>query len=175
MAYWTWSEKRIDDEHAGAAPRGQVEAQRRRDPRAAILGAVSVPASDATDLIAALRRPRLAALGVLGVCALVTGALSLAEGDTGPVDRRYTMLALALGAVSIFARRTVPGGESASRLIRLQQLSCAAAAGLGGLGLALALRDGQASVGLLYCVAGALLLLRPAPRRVVPRPPPPRR
>jgi len=133
-----------------------------------------VSATGPDDLIASLRRPRHAALLVLAACALATGVLALSEPETGPVDRRYTVAALALAAASIFTRRSVPGTDPA-RLVTLQRVSCTAAALLGLLGLALAVRDQQASVGLLYCVAGALLLLRPAPRFLAPRPAPPRR
>jgi len=133
---------------------------------------VSTPGPD--DLIAALRRPRHVALLVLAGCALATGVLALSEPETGAVDRRYTMVALALAAVSILTRRSVPGATPA-RLVALQRVSCAAVAGLGVLGVSLALREQQASVGLLYCVAGALLLLRPAPRLLAPRTAPPGR
>jgi uncharacterized membrane protein len=133
-----------------------------------------VSAPDPNALVAALRRPRHVALLVLAVCALATGVLTLSEPMTGPVDQRYTLAALALAAASIFTRRSVPGADPA-RLVALQRASCAAAALLGPLGLALAVREHQASVGLLYCVAGALLLLRPAPRFLAPRAAPPRR
>lgn len=142
------------------------------EPGSGHTGVVSAP--DPNALVAALRRPRHVALLVLAVCALATGALSLSGPRTGSVDRRYTLAALALAAASIFTRRSVPGADPV-RLVALQRASCSAAALLGLLGLALAVREQQPSVGLLYCVAGALLLLRPAPRFLAPRAAPPRR
>ncbi len=136
---------------------------------------MSASAPDPNELVDALRRFRLAALAVLAVCAIGAGYLTLSEGETGPVDRRYTLTALVLAGISILCRRSVPGSQSPARLVALQRASCGAAAFLGLLGLMLAIRQGEASVGLLYCVAGALLLLRPAPRLLAPRAAPPRR
>jgi hypothetical protein len=122
---------------------------------------------DPSPLNDALRRAHRSALASVAICAVAIGAMMLASDarSQGEVDRVYSLVALGLAAGSMLARRSV--GPRAPRLrafvyAALGSILCAV--GLGVLGIVVALRTQEFSIGLLYALAGALLLLRPPPR-----------
>ena len=133
---------------------------------------MSVAVPDPTPVNDALRRlHRSALLGIL-ICAVALGIMLFGgTGDSSEqVDQRYTYAALALAAVAILARRTSTRGDEKLRTFVYGSISSLMAAmGLGLLGIAIGMREGQTSTGLLYTLAGAVLLLRPPPRLVAPK------
>lgn len=131
---------------------------------------MSEPLPDPAPVNDALRKMHRSALVSVAVCAVVTGALGLSgsEAQEEDVTRLYSFGALALAAVAILARRSVAGRTpQLRRFVYASVLSMLACVGLGLLGFAVAYREGQVAVGLLYVLAGALLLLRPPPRLVL--------
>jgi hypothetical protein len=123
---------------------------------------------------AALRRLHRSAIASLALCAVGIGIVILAgprpepEGEAG---RWYSWIAFALAAVAIVTRRSVGGRARSLRAYVYGALaSMVAAAGLGLLGMFVALRESETTIGLLYVLAGALLVLRP-PALLVARTP----
>jgi hypothetical protein len=121
--------------------------------------------ADPTPVNDALRRLHRSAIASLALCAAGIGITAFMGPEPDPgreLGRAYSWSALALAAVAILARRT---GTSAVRSVRRYVygalVSMVAAAGLGMLGMLVALRESQSSTGLLYVLAGALLVLRP--------------
>jgi hypothetical protein len=160
-------------QHAGRLSGGQVEESGTaagREP--AYWKAVTAPSPDPSALETSLRSLRRSALLSVAVIALgiaVIGVRSHVDQGLG-VDRPVTFGALALASVSVLARRSFGGAVSARAFVTRHVASVLAAVGLGLLGGFVALREGQWQIGLLYEVAAALLLFRPAERfSVVPR------
>ncbi|HVN36573.1 MAG TPA: hypothetical protein VMW19_00195 [Myxococcota bacterium] len=133
---------------------------------------MAAPAPDPSALEASLRSLRRTALLSVGVIALGVAAIAL-RSDVDQrlgVDRPVTFGALALASVSVLARRSFGGAVSARAFVARHVASVLAAVGLALLGGFVALRDGQWQIGLLYEIAAALLLFRPAERfSVIPR------
>lgn len=122
------------------------------------------PAPDPTVLNEALRRLHRSAILSLALCATgigiaaFTGPEASAEGG----DRSYSWLALTFAVTAILTRRTAPLRAGSLRWLLYGALvSMLAAVSLGVLGAVVALYESQTQVGLLYTLAGALLVLRP--------------
>ena len=131
---------------------------------------MSEPLPDPAPVNDALRKMHRSALVSVAVCAVVIGALGLSGVEPQQEDaaRLYSFGALALAAVAILARRSVAGRTpQLRRFVYASVLSMLACVGLGLLGFAVAYREGEVATGLLYVLAGALLLLRPPPRLVL--------
>ena len=74
----------------------------------------------------------------------------------------YSWVALALAATAILTRRSTAAASGSLRsFIYASLISMVAAAGLGILGMLVAMVESQHSIGLLYTLAGTLLVLRP--------------
>jgi hypothetical protein len=133
---------------------------------------VTAAGPDLGPVLASLRSLRRSGLIAIGMFALGIAWIAMrAEGTPdGNVDARVTYVALALAAVSIFTRRTLPGSASPRTFVATQVASVLCSVGLGLLGAVLAVRHGEWQVGLLYNLAAALLLFR-VPARSAPPPP----
>jgi hypothetical protein len=121
----------------------------------------------------ALRRLHRSAIVSLALCAAGIGIAALAGPEPDPnreVGRGYSWIAVALAAIAIVMRRTGGRAFSVRRFVYGALVSLVAAAGLGVLGLLVALRESQATTGLLYVLAGALLVLRPPATLARPTP-----
>jgi len=122
------------------------------------------PVPDTAPVNDALRRLHRSAVVSLALCALAIGIATFLRSDTPADDVRplYSWVALALAGTAILTRRS---GARPSGSLRVfvygSLLSMVAAAGLGILGMLVAVRESQTTVGLLYTLAGALLVLRP--------------
>jgi hypothetical protein len=103
---------------------------------------------------------------ILLVCALVivSGGLSDPAAHDG-IDRIYSIAALGLAAGSILLRRSAlsRGGDPRTAVGRSLG-GLILSAGLGLLGVVVAMREGAGSIGLLYTLAGGFLSLRPPVR-----------
>jgi hypothetical protein len=145
---------------------------RQRARRVGILaGNVNQPLPDPSPLNDALRRAHRSALVSVAICAIAIGVMMLASEtqSDGEVERVYSLGALGLAALSMLARRGVsPGARNLRGFVYASLASLLGAVGLGVLGIVVAARTEEFSVGLLYALAGALLLLRPPPRLVAP-------
>ncbi|MGH0032115.1 MAG: hypothetical protein ACQGVC_20180 [Myxococcota bacterium] len=124
---------------------------------------------DPAALNDSLRRLHRSAVVSLAVCAAGIGVAYLAgatgQDPAGTLPRAYSFTALALAAVAILLRRSSAGPRRSLRaFVYGSVVSLLGAVGLGLLGLFVALREAQTSVGLLYTLAGALLVLRPPAR-----------
>ena len=100
----------------------------------------------------------------VAVCAAAIGVLMFASDapSEGEVESIYSVSALGLAAGSMLARRSVgPRSHQLRVFVYATLASMLCAVGLGALGIVVALRTDEFSVGLLYALAGALLLLRP--------------
>ncbi len=125
------------------------------------------PAPDPTVLNEALRRLHRSAIISLALCATGISIAAFAGPEAGAEGsgRSYSGVALALAVTAILTRRTAPlRSGSLRRLLYGALVSMLAAVGLGLLGAVVALRESQTQVGLLYTLAGALLVLRPPAR-----------
>jgi hypothetical protein len=103
---------------------------------------------------------------ILLVCALViaSGGLSDPASHDG-IDRIYSIAALGLAAGSILLRRSALSRSDDPRTAVGRSLGgLILSAGLGLLGVVVALREGAGSIGLLYTLAGGFLSLRPPVR-----------
>jgi hypothetical protein len=112
----------------------------------------------------ALRRLHRSAIASLALCAIGIGVATFARSwpPRDDVEDLYSWVALALAVTAILARRSgVRPKGSLRRYVYGSLVGLMAAAGLGVLGLVVALGEGQATVGLLYTLAGTLLVLRP--------------
>ena len=116
----------------------------------------------ASELDAALRRVRQGVLATLGVSAIVIATTGATGSLTAP-PRAYPIAAIALGLGSVFARHAALATRSRARVL-LSLASLLLAAGVGLVGVALALQDGSRSTALAYALGGALLCLRPSLR-----------
>jgi hypothetical protein len=126
------------------------------------------PANPPTDLARALRRVQRSVLVTLAVCALVSATVAVDGDGVGAADPRFTGVGVALGLVSIVARRSALAPRTRPRArVRLCLLSLLAAGAVGLTGVALALTRGEREAGILYALAGAILALRP-PRILAP-------
>jgi hypothetical protein len=123
------------------------------------------PAPDPTVVNDALRRLHRSTIASLALCAAGIGIATLAGPDPEPereLGRVYSWAAIALAAIVIVTRRTRAGRSvSVRRFVYGALAGLVAAAGLGILGMLVALRESQTTMGLLYVLAGALLVLRP--------------
>jgi hypothetical protein len=116
----------------------------------------------------ALRRVHRAVQGILLVCALVivSGGLGEPAARDG-IDRIYSVAALGLAAGSILLRRSaIARGDDPRVAVGRSLGGLILSAGLGILGVVVAMREGAGSIGLLYTLAGGFLSLRP-PVRIV--------
>jgi len=113
-----------------------------------------------------LRRVHRGVQGILLVCALVIASAGLSEPPAHDgIDRIYSIAALGLAAGSILLRRSAISRGNEPRLAVSRSLgSLILAAGLGLLGVVVAMREGAGSIGLLYTLAGGFLSLRPPVR-----------
>ena len=109
-------------------------------------------------------------VGVMLALALSAGLVAL-EPISGPPPGSspgYSLAALLVACVSIFARREPRQPFSDVRpILRRTVLGLAFAGLLGPLGILIALREGAQTTGLLYTLAGAFLSLRPPPAVVL--------
>lgn len=108
--------------------------------------------------------------GILLICALVIASGGLPDSATPDrIDRVYSLAALALAAGAILLRRSAVYRGGDPRLALGRSLgSLILSAGLGLLGVVVALREGAGSIGLLYTLAGGFLSLRPPVRIAAP-------
>lgn len=133
---------------------------------------MAAPSPDPTPLNDALRRLHRSAIASLALCAVGIGFVSFSSGEPprDAVGSFYSWIALFLAGTAILTRRTSASPKRSLRgHVYGSLVSLMAAVGLGVLGLVVALREGQASVGLLYTLAGTLLVLRrPTPLAMRP-------
>lgn len=110
-----------------------------------------------------LRRLHRSAIVSLAICAVGIGVLTLASDSPPPAEAAdtWSIAALALAGTSILLRRSLVAPRSLRAFVYGSVISILGAVGLGLLGLYVALRESQMIVGLLYTLAGVLLLLRP--------------
>jgi len=116
----------------------------------------------ASELDAALRRVRLGALATLAVSAVVIATTAASEPVPAPPPG-FPIAAISLGLASVFARHAALAVRSRAR-VPLALASLLLAAGVGLLGVALALLEGPRTTALAYALGGALLCARPAVR-----------
>lgn len=129
-------------------------------------GAMADPLPDPKPLNDALRRLHRSALTSLAACAVGIGIAMLTRsgGPAGKPAATYSWIAIALAAAAILLRRPARRPHHAlRRFLYGTALSMLAATGLGVLGIVVTLRESQTTTGLLYTLAGALLVLRPPP------------
>lgn len=122
------------------------------------------PVPDPAPVNTALRRLHRSTIASLFLCAIGIGITSFTR--EGPprdeVGGMYSWVALALAATAILTRRSGAAASGSLRgFIFASLVSMMAAAGLGLLGMLVAMVESQHSIGLLYTLAGALLVLRP--------------
>jgi hypothetical protein len=130
---------------------------------------MAAPLPDPSPLNESLRRAHRSALVSVAICALAIGGMMLGSETTGAgeVERSYSLAAIGLAAISLLARRSLgPRAQQLRGFVYATLASMLCAVGLGVLGIVVALRTQEFGVGLLYALAGALLLLRPPPRLV---------
>jgi hypothetical protein len=114
-----------------------------------------------------LRRLHVAVLGVLVLSAALVALGPISGPPPGP-SPGYSLVALLIACVSIFARREPRQPISDVRpILRRAVVGLAFAALLGPLGVLIALHEGAQTTGLLYALAGAFLSLRPPPEVVL--------
>jgi hypothetical protein len=116
----------------------------------------------ASQLDAALRRVQRGVLITFAVCAGVIAATASGEAATAP-PRGFPIAAVALGVGSIFARQAGAAAPARAR-VTLALASLLLAAGIGLVGVALALHGGPRGIALAYALGGAILCLRPPAR-----------
>ena len=122
------------------------------------------PVPDPAPVNTALRRLHRSTIASLFLCAVGIGITSFTrEGSPrDEVGGMYSWVALALAATAILTRRSGAAASGSLRgFIYASLVSMMAAAGLGILGMLVAMVESQHSVGLLYTLAGTLLVLRP--------------
>ncbi len=122
------------------------------------------PVPDPAPVNTALRRLHRSTIASLFLCAIGIGIASFTHEGSPPdeVGGLYSWVALALAATAILTRRSGAAASSSLRgFIYASLVSMMAAAGLGILGMLVALIKSQNTVGLLYTLAGTLLVLRP--------------
>jgi hypothetical protein len=122
-----------------------------------------MPDLDPDALNDSLRRLHRSAIVSLAICAVGIGVVALASRPQPPAESTdiFSLVALALAAVAILLRRSLVAPRSLRAFVYGSVISMLGAVGLGLLGLYVALHQSQALVGLLYTLAGVLLLLRP--------------
>jgi hypothetical protein len=120
----------------------------------------------ASEIDTALRRVQRGSLVTLGVCAAVI-AVAATSGAGTPPARGFPIGAVGLALGSVLARQASSAAPLRAR-VYLALASLLLAAGLGLLGVALALHDGPRGTALAYALGGAILCLRP-PVRLAPR------
>lgn len=126
---------------------------------------------DASALNDSLRRVHRSVLATLAACALVAafGGAPPSDDASRPPSPVFSYAALGLAAFAVLARRIGPAGPARPRSYVFRTLaSLVAAAGLGVVGAALAVSEGERQTGLLYVLAGAILSIRP-PAPIPPR------
>ena len=125
---------------------------------------MAAPAPDPAPVNTALRRLHRSTIASLFLCAVGIGIASFTH-EASPRDEvggMYSWVALALAATAILTRRSTAAASGSLRgFIYASLISMVAAAGLGILGMLVAMVESQHSIGLLYTLAGALLVLRP--------------
>jgi hypothetical protein len=120
----------------------------------------------ASDLDAALRRTQRGVLITFAVCAAVI-AVTAPSGPGTPPTRGFPIAAVALGLGSVLARQASTAARAHAR-VYLALASLLLAAGVGLVGVALALQGGPRVTALGYALGGAILCLR-APARFTAR------
>jgi hypothetical protein len=113
-------------------------------------------------LDAALRRVRNAVLATLAVSAIVI-ATSAASGPAPAPATVFPVAAIALGLGAVLAHHAAAATRSRAR-VAFALASLLLPAGIGLLGVLLALQGGPRGTGLAYALGGALLCLRPTLR-----------
>lgn len=129
-------------------------------------GAMVDPIPNPKPLNDALRRLHRSALASLAACAVGIGIAMLAHSGSpaGKAAPAYSWIAIALAAAAILLRRPAARApHSLRRFLYGTAVSMLAATGLGVLGIIVTLRESQATTGLLYTLAGVLLVLRAPP------------
>ena len=125
---------------------------------------MAAPAPDPAPVNTALRRLHRSTIASLFLCAVGIGIASFTH-EASPRDEvggMYSWVALALAATAILTRRSTAAASGSLRgFIYASLISMVAAAGLGILGMLVAMVESQHSIGLLYTLAGTLLVLRP--------------
>ena len=121
------------------------------------------PPPDPAPVDRALRTTHRSVLGLIAVCAIVIAAQQ-ASPDAAELNRDFTLVAIALAAVSIIARRTaeVPRAAPRQRVIGVL-VGYLAAAGIAIVGVAAAVGAGEKRSGLIFALAAAIFSLRPPP------------
>jgi hypothetical protein len=113
----------------------------------------------ASDLESGLRNVRRGSLALLAVCALVIA--TTASPVPGPAPSLFPIAAIAFGLASVLARHAAVATRGRAR-VWCALASPLLAAGVGLVGVVLALQDGPRTTALVYVLGGALLCLRPA-------------
>jgi hypothetical protein len=113
----------------------------------------------ASQIEAALRRVHFGVLGIFAVCALVIAA-SAETGPTPAPPPRFPIAAVGLALASVFARQAAAAARSRAR-VYLALASLLLAAGIGIVGVVLAIQGGPRGTALAYVLGGAILCLRP--------------
>ena len=116
----------------------------------------------ASDLDAALRRVRNAVLATLAVSAIVI-ATTATSGPAPAPAIAFPVAAIALGLGAVGAHQAAAAVRSRARVV-LALASLLLPAGVGLVGVVLALQGGPRGTALAYALGGALLCLRPALR-----------
>ena len=112
----------------------------------------------ATQPSPSLRRAHRGVLAVLVLCAAAIAATGSSEASGG-TDLRYGLAAIALAAGSILTRRVTRGSAPSPWHARLSLASLLLAAGIGVIGLLLALGGGSRETALLYVLGAAILIM----------------
>ncbi|MDH3214645.1 MAG: hypothetical protein OEM05_19370 [Myxococcales bacterium] len=109
-----------------------------------------------------LQRVHRIVLASLALFAPVIWGAGAPEGSA-EVDRRFTLAAFGLAAASILLRRAVPATQLRPERFGWLLVSMLLAAGVGLVGVALAVGGGPRGIALLYVLGAAILSLRPPP------------
>ena len=130
-------------------------------------GALLTTTPDLSSLNSSLRRLHVGVLCALAFSAALV-ALDPTEGPPPGASPVYSLVALLIACVSIFARREPREPFADVRpILRRAVVGLAFAGLLGPLGIMIALREGAQTTGLLYALAGAFLSLRPPPEVIL--------
>jgi hypothetical protein len=116
----------------------------------------------ASGLDAALRRVRNAVLATLAVSAIVIATTAASSPAPAPASG-FPMAAIAFGLAAVFAHHAAAAMRSRGR-VALALASLLLPAGVGLVGVVLALQGGSRGTALAYVLGGALLCLRPTLR-----------
>ncbi len=115
-----------------------------------------------SDLDVALRRVRNAVLATLAVSAIVI-ATTATSGPAPAPATAFPVAAIALGLGAVFSHQAAAAVRSRARAV-FALASLLLPAGVGLVGVVMALQGGPRGTALAYALGGALLCLRPTLR-----------